>query len=705
MGDGKGLDAIFRPRSIAVVGASRRPQSIGHEILHNLIEFGYSGAIYPVNPKADAVHSIRCYPALRDIPDPVDLAIIVVPQPEVLAVVDDAAAKGVRGLVTITAGFRETGAAGLQAERELQEKVRAAGIRMIGPNCMGVINTDPEVRMNATFAATAPTTGSAGFMSQSGALGGMILAHAGLIGLGIARFVSMGNKTDVSGNDLLEAWEDDPRINVILMYLESFGNPARFASITRRVTRKKPILAVKSGRSAAGARAAFSHTGALAGSEAAVDSLLEQCGVLRMRTLNEMFSLATALAHQPLPRGRRIGVLTNAGGPAIMATDALSERGLEVPDLPPSTQAALRKVLAAEASARNPVDMIASADGPRYPAALDIQLREDAIDGLLVLFVSPIMINAVEVARAIIAAGRGASKPILTCFMGKEQGRQGVEELRAAGLPVYLFPEEAARAMAGLLRYRRLRERPEGSHREFDVDREAARGILGAAAASGRNALNPEETTALLEAYGLPVAKSRTVAGEEEAVAAADAIGYPVVVKGVAEGLVHKSEGGFVRLDLRQAEEVREACREMARGFERSPGARGPLRFLVQTMVRDGHETILGLSRDPQFGSLLMFGLGGIFVEVMKDVVFRVLPLTDAEARGMVRGIRGHPILAGARGGPKADEEFLVEAALRLAQMGSELPEIDQIDLNPLIAGPDRSRSFVVDARVSLKAR
>ena len=706
------LDAIFRPRSIAVVGASRRKQTIGREILHNLIAFGFTGPVYPVNASVPAVHSIRSYASLRDIPDPVDLAIVVVPREKVPAVVEDAAAKGVRGLVLITAGYRETGAEGARLELDLKEMVRAAGIRMVGPNCMGVINTDPEVRMNGTFAASAPLTGTAGFMSQSGALGEMILAHAEQIGLGIAYFVSMGNKTDISGNDLLEAWEDDPRVNVILMYLESFGNPSRFATITRRVTRKKPILAVKSGRSVAGARAAFSHTGALAGAEVAVDTLFEQCGVLRMGTLNEMFNLATALALQPLPAGNRVAILTNAGGPAIMATDACAQRGLDVVDLPAATQAALRKVLAPEASVRNPVDMIASADGARYAAALEILGREDAIDGLIVLFVSPIMINAAEVARAIIAAGQGTRRPILTCFMGKEQGRESVEELRRAGMPVYLFPEEAARAMAGLLRYRRIRERPEGRLPSFATRRDRAHEVLGGAAAAGRVVLTIEETADLLAAYDLPTAPSRIVGTSAEAIDAASNLGYPVVVKGLADGLVHKTDVGAVKVDLRNGDDVAGACRAIAAALAAAAGpaggghaaTKGEVRFQVQSMVRGGHETILGLSHDPQFGPLLMFGLGGIFVEVMKDVVFRVLPITDIEALDMVRSIRGYPILAGSRGGVRADEEFLVEAILRLGQMAVECPEIDQVDINPLIVGADRSRSCVVDARVRLQA-
>ncbi len=691
------LSAILRPRSIAVVGASRQETSIGREILHNLIEYGFSGPLYPVNPNAASIHSIRCYPSLRDIPEPVDLAVVVVPKELVPRVVDDAIASGAKGLVVITAGFKEVGEAGETAERAIRDRVRAAGLRMVGPNCMGVINTDPEVRMNATFAATRPEPGTAGFISQSGALGEVILAHAHQIGLGIAYFVSMGNKADISGNDVIEAWEDDPRVNVVLMYLESFGNPTRFLSIARRVSRKKPILAVKSGRTAAGARAAFSHTGALAATGVAYDTLLDQAGVIRVESMSEMFALATAFAHERLPAGNRIGILTNAGGPAIMATDALSTLGLEVVELSAGTQEQLRRVLVPEASVRNPVDMVAGADARSYAAALSILKDDPGLDGLVVIFVSPIMINAVEVARAIIRAARDARLPILTCFMGKEQGKQGVEELRTAGIPVYMFPEEAARAMAGLDRYRRIRSRPEGSRRTFDVDRARAEAALRGAASAGRQVLLPEETEQLLRAYGLPLAPSKIAADYEQAVAAAAELGYPVVVKGIADNLVHKTEAGAVRLDLRSATEVERACREMRQSLPQAV-----LRYQVQKMVRGGRETILGMARDPKLGAILMFGLGGIFVEVLKDVVFRILPITDVEAGEMVRGIRGHALLAGARGGPPVDEAFLVEALLRLAQMAAERPEIEQVDINPLLAGPDRASSFAVDARVRL---
>lgn len=693
------LSAILRPRSIAVVGASRQATSIGREILHNLIDYGFCGPIFPVNPEATSIHSMKCYPSLREIPDPVDLAVVVVPKTVVPPVVDDAIASGVRALVVITAGFREIGGAGESAERAMRDKLRAAGIRMVGPNCMGVINTDPEVRMNATFAATRPQRGSAGFMSQSGALGEVILAHAHEIGLGIAYFVSMGNKADVSGNDLIEAWEDDPRVNVILMYLESFGNPTRFLSIARRVTRKKPIVAVKSGRTVAGARAAFSHTGSLAAAGAAYDTLLDQAGVIRVESMSDLFALATAFAHERLPAGPRVGILTNAGGPAIMATDACVTLGLDVVELSAGTQAKLRRVLVPEASTRNPVDMVAGAGGSSYAGALEILKDDPGLDGLIVIFVSPIMIDAVKVARAIIAAARQTSRPILTCFMGKGQGEQAVEELRTAGVPVYMFPEEAARALAGMHRYGRIRSRPEGRRRHFEVDREGAGTALAGAKGAGRQVLTPEETEGLLRAYGLPVVPQAFAAEEKGAVAAASRIGYPVVLKAIAETLVHKTESGAVRLDLRSGAEVEQACRALRESL-----GQPALRFQVQKMVRGGVETILGIARDPKLGAILMFGLGGIFVEVMKDVVFRVLPIRDVEAEEMIRGVRGHALLAGARGARPVDEAFLAEALLRLGQLAEEHPEIEQVDINPLLAGHERTSCVIVDARVRLAA-
>lgn len=693
------LDAIFRPRSVAVIGASRRKQTIGREILHNLVGFEFNGPVYPVNPTAPVVHSMRAYASLAEIPGPVDLAVITVPREQVLDVIEACGKKGVRGLVVITAGFKEIGAAGASLESEIKKKLRRYGMRMVGPNCMGVINTEPEVRLNATFAATIPQRGNVGFVSQSGALGEAILADAADSGLGVAMFVSMGNKTDISGNDLLQYWEDNPDVEAILMYLESFGNPKRFTQLARRVTRKKPIITVKAGRTAAGARAASSHTGSIVGLDVATESLLEQCGVLRVSSMKELFVQAAALASQPLPRGDRIAIVTNAGGPGILCTDALVGSGLKMAELGAKTRGALARALPPEASTANPIDMIASADAARYRAALKHVLADPGVDGLVAIFVSPIMIDAYEVARAIAEAADGR-KPVLSVFMGKQRSAEGVAELRARRVPVYRFPEDAASAMAAMVRYRRLRDRPAGKDVRFPVDVARARRIVAGARKAKRTALTPGEVASLLAAYGFPLAPSRSCATAAESIAAAVEIGYPVVLKAASERVSHKSDLGGVRVDLRNADEVAAAHAEIVSRFRKhDPG----MRVQVQRMIKGGREVILGMARDAQFGPLLMFGLGGIFVEVMRDVSVRIHPVNDVGARAMIERIKGYPLLAGARGEEAVDLDFLVEMILRLSQLVGDLEEeLQELDVNPLIVTSRADRSFVVDARVSL---
>ena len=693
------LDAVFRPRSVAVIGASRKRQTIGREIIANLVEYGFNGPVYPVNPKAAAIHSIRCFRSIKDIPGPVDLAIVTVANDQVLAVVEACGKKGVRGLVVITAGFKEVGSDGARLEAKLKAKVKRYRMRMIGPNCMGVVNTESDVNLNGTFAATTPVKGNVGFVSQSGALGEAILADAVENGLGVSMFVSMGNKTDVSGNDLLEYWEDNPDIQAVLMYLESFGNPRRFTAIARRVTRKKPIVAVKAGRTAQGARAATSHTGSIVGLDIASDTLLEQCGVLRVSSMEEMFTLAQGLVNQPIPSGDRIAIVTNAGGPGILCTDALIAAGLTLAELTPGTRKRLAKVLPPEASTGNPVDMIASADGSRYRVALDLVTRDPHVDGIIAIFVSPIMIDAYEVAVAIAAAARG-KKPVLSVFMGKQRSDEGVAWLRRHRVPVYRFPENAAAAMAGLVRYRVLRDRPIGKFVQFTSDPGRARRAIASARKDRRAMLSAREVSEVLAAYGFPLVPSASCTTAAEAIAAAHRLGYPVVLKVASDAIVHKSDVGGVRLDLRNADEVAGAFHELS---FRLKSKDAKLKLVVQRMITGGRETILGMTRDPQFGPVLMFGLGGIFVEVMKDVSVRIHPLTDLNARAMIERIKGYPLLAGARGEEPVDLAFLEESLLRLSQLVGDLEgELAELDVNPLIVTGDRESSFVVDARIVL---
>jgi acetyltransferase len=670
---------------VAVVGASRKATSIGREILANLMDFEFQGPVYPVNPKTPVVNSMKCWKRVRDIPDVVDLAILVVPAARVLAAVDDCGRKKVRALVVITAGFKEIGGKGAELEEELLKKVRRYGMRMVGPNCMGMVNTASDVRLNASFARARPVPGSVGFITQSGALGEVIFSKARDIGLGMARFVSVGNKTDVSANDLLRHWEDDPEVRLILMYLESFGNPRAFSRIARRISRKKPILVVKSGRTAAGARAAFSHTGALSGLDVAVETLFDQCGVIRGRSMEDLFTLAPAFATQPVPRGKRVAILTNAGGPGILATDACVSAGLELGELDKKTVARLRKVLPAECSVRNPVDLIASGGPERYRVALDALTRDRNVDAFLVLFVSPVLINAMEVAQVIVDAAAKLNRPLLTCFMGKHSGDEAVQHLRQSGVPVYEFPESAVQALTALVRYRRLLDRPEPVRERLRVKRAAAARILKGS---------------LLRAYGIPFAPSLYVSSRAEAIDAGHTLGYPVVLKASAPGLVHKSDSGGVKADLRNSDELVHAYDDIRKSLRHLRG----LRIQVQSMVQGATELILGTFQDPKFGPLLMFGLGGIHVEYLKDVTFGIHPITRYDAREMIDSIRGRALLEGARGKPAVDLEVVEDALLRLSQLVGDFPQVDQVDINPFMACPHGQASLAVDARAKLRA-
>ncbi len=693
------LEPIFSPRSVAVIGASRNRESIGFALLHNLVMGQFQGTIFPINPHAGSIHSLKAYPRIGAVPDPVDLAVVAVPRHLVLGVVDECIAAGVRGLVTITAGFAETGPEGAALERRLCERVRAAGVRMVGPNCMGVINTDAGIAMNATFAPTPARPGTVGFVSQSGALGVAILNAAADLGIGLTQFASMGNKADVSANDLAEYWEDDPETRVICMYLESFGNPRKFTEIAKRVSHKKPILVVKSGRTAEGARAATSHTGAIAGADVTVSAFLSQCGVLRANTIDELFDVTRALDRCPLPAGNRVGIVTNAGGPAIMATDACVNLGLEMAELSPATRETLQSFLPAEASVGNPVDMIASAAEAEYARALTALLDDGGVDMVIVVNVTPLLSNPIDILDSVTAAARDSSKPVVAVMMATEEFYEAART-RDDAPPVYRFPEPAARVLAQLDRYAAWRRRPEEDPGgPFEVDDEAVARLL---AANGDGYLPAEAAIRVLELYGVPVASWRRVGhstgSAEEALAAAADLGYPVVIKAVAPALIHKSDVGAVRVDVRNPEELARAMAEI----ETAVGAAGHRveGWLVQELLRGGHEVIFGISTDPRFGPLLMFGLGGKYVEVFRDVRFGVPPLTPVEAAEMVRGIRGLPLLEGVRGEEPADLGLLEDVLLRLSQLTQRHPSILELDLNPFLATPGRGRAKALDARI-----
>ncbi len=697
------LDPILRPRSIAVIGASRSPTAMGHKIVANLVGFGFEGALYPVNPNAAAIHSIPSFPFIAAVPDPVDLAVIVVPKDRVVEVADECGVAGVRGLVVISAGFREVGGAGVERERRLLETVRRHGMRLIGPNCMGVVNGDPAVSMNATFAPSMPPFGPAAFVSQSGALGVSVLDYAKEYGIGIAQFVSVGNTADVSGNDLLEQWEADPAVGVILMYTEGFGDARRFLAVASRVTRKKPIIVLKSARSRAGARAAASHTGALAASDAVVDALLAQAGVLRAGSIEELFDMAMAFGGPPLPRSRRTAVVTNSGGPGILAADALAAHGLELPELQPETVAALQPLFPEEASIRNPLDMIASATAADYRTALSAVLADPGVDAGVAIFL-PLGVRQEEVAEAIVSvAAQHPAKPVLAVLMGREGLPEGRAELHRAGIPAYIFPESAARGLAALRRHREWRARPAVAVQRLDVDDACARRILAGPARDGRRKLTELEALQLLAAYGIRTARAALARDVEEAVSRAAEIGYPVALKIMSPQIVHKTDVGGVRLGIASAVELRVAAAEMLDAVTRAAPHAPLAGMLVQQMITGGRETIAGMTRDRGFGAVVMFGLGGVFVEALNDVVFRLAPIHALDAHDMIHGIRGAAVLDGVRGAPPADFAALVDVLLRVSQLATDFPEIGELDINPLLAYP--SGALAVDARVLLAAR
>ena len=699
------LTPLLAPRVVAVIGASRRADTIGHQITANLIGHGFTGAVYPVNPMARAICSVRAYPSIASVPEPVDMGVVVVPREHVIDIARQCGAAGVKSLVVISAGFKEIGGEGAALERELLGVVRAHGMRMIGPNCMGVMNRHPSVSMNATFAPSMPPFGHAAFVSQSGALGVSVLDYAREYGIGISQFVSVGNKSDVSGNDLLLAWEHDRDVKVILMYVENFGNPARFLEIASRITRIKPIIVVKSGRSRSGARAASSHTGALAASDVAVDALLTQAGVLRASSIEELFDMAMAFSVRQLPRSRRTAVITNAGGPGILAADALETNGLEVVELSTATVDALRPLFPAEASIRNPLDMIASATPSGYRAALTSVLSDPNVDAVVPIFVPPFGVRQADVAEAIVEAARTQpEKPVLAVLMGRDGLPQGRAELHAASIPAYIFPESAARALSALNRQRDWAERPPStSDTPLVVDRVAASAILERARTAASTKLGELDALALLEAYGVPIARATVAVDATSAARAAGDIGYPVAMKIVSRDVLHKSDVGGVRLDVRDADGARRAFDDIVRTVSaRAPGVHID-GVLVQRMTARGFELIAGMTRDPSFGPLVMFGLGGIFVEALRDVVFRIAPLSERDALTMLGSIRGANVLAGIRGMPPLDRPAIADVLRRIGQLAHDFPEIEELDVNPLVAHD--AGVVASDARVRIARR
>jgi acetyl coenzyme A synthetase (ADP forming)-like protein len=696
----RSMGRLLRPRTIAVIGAGHRRRSVGHGILRNLLNGDFAGTVYPVNRSSDHVCGVRAYPSVLDVPDQVDLAVIAVPGPDVAGVVDECIRGRVGSLLVISAGFAETSSEGADLERAMAERARRSGMRVVGPNCLGIINTDPDVRMNATFASTEPRPGTVGVLSQSGAVGIALLERAGLLHLGVSTFVSVGNKADVSGNDLLLHWEGDERTEAILLYLESFGNPRKFARIARRVSRSKPIVAVKSGRSSAGERAARSHTAAAATSDVAVEALFRQAGVIRVDTLEQLFDVGELLVGQPLPSGRRVAIVGNSGGPLIMAADACDGAGLAVPELAGPVQDGLRARLPLGAAVANPVDLTASATGPDLRDVLDQVLADEGIDAVIAVFTPTLVTPIDDAAAAIAAAAEHATKPVVANFLaaGETSSALPTGPGGERRVPVFAFPERAALALARVAAYSEWRAQPTGEVPDLEeIDVAAARSLVKAVLDEYPDGawLDAASAGRLVASYGIAVAPAVVVSSPSSAGAAAEQLGYPVVLKAASGELVHKSDVGGVRLGLTNAVEVASAYAEMEAALGEAMGG-----GLVQAMVGTGVETIIGVAQDPLFGSLVMFGLGGVATDVLADRAFRLVPLTDRDAAELVCSVKAAPLLTGYRGGPKADLAALEELVLRVGRMALDLPEIVEMDLNPVMASP--SGAVAVDVKIRL---
>ncbi len=708
-----GLDAVFRPRSIAVLGVTPTPGTVPHDIFVNLLTGKFNGAVYPVAPRKRHIAGVRAYDYVVDIPDPVDMAILVFPGRVCEMALRQCGEKGIQAAVIISAGFREVGPEGAQREERIKAIAREHAMRLIGPNCLGVINTEGDVRLNASFARAMPAAGHIGFLSQSGALCTAVLDYAAGKNIGFSKFVSLGNKADVGEVDLLRFLADDPQTSVILMYLEEITRGRELMEIAYQITGEhdppKPILAIKGGRTSAGAAAARSHTGALAASDVVSSAVFEQAGIIRCTSIEEMFNTAQLLAYQPLPKGNRVAIVTNAGGPGVMATDAAIDRGLALARFSDETTSRFKKALPAAANIKNPVDLIGDARDDRYAAALEAVMSDDGVDQVLVILTPQSMTNIDAIAETICevhakhrrdaGATHSADKSLLCSFMGGRDVATGIEILQCHAIPHYVLPEWACDAMEDAVRFRRWLDRPRTDVKRYDVDRPRVAALFD----NAPDGYLPEpQALDVLEAYGFPLVPSKLTRTADEAVEAAERIGYPVVLRVVCPQIVHKFETGGVVLNLKSASELRDAYASMRQRVLEHVAPEDIQGILVRRMIPAGKEVILGINRDPVFGHVMMFGLGGIYVEALKDVTFRVVPIREAGAARMVRGLRASAVLEGLRGERPSDVPAIEDALKRLSQLATEFPRIAELDINPLIVHEQDQGCHVADVRIRL---
>jgi acetyl coenzyme A synthetase (ADP forming)-like protein len=698
------LSAFFTPNTIAVIGASSNPTKLGHAVVRNLIEGGFltdNRRVYPINLKADEILGLKSYPSILDVPEAVDLAIIVIPYPAVPEAIKLCGEKGTKAAIIITAGFREAGKEGLAREQEVIEIARRLGIRIVGPNCLGVIDTVTLV--NASFSAGMPPGGPMAFMSQSGALGTAILDWAQAGRLGLSKFVSLGNKADVNEIDLLRAWENDSDSRVILCYIEGLPDGQEFIQVARQVTKKKPIVAIKSGITQAGARAVTSHTGSLAGSEQAYQAAFQQAGVLRADTLQELFDLARGFGYLPALQGDRIAIVTNAGGPGILATDALERAGLTLSRFDPECIRSLERFLPDAASAANPVDVLGDARSDRYRFALEQIVADPHVDGVMVILTPQAMTEIAETARVVVDVARDSDIPIAACFMGEARVEEGTVILDENNIPNFPFPERIARVFKAMKVYRQNQARPKPIFEKFDVDAEAVRQLFSEVKEAGRVTIGDAEARSILSAYKIETPPSELASTPEKAVELADQMGYPVVLKIASPDILHKTDVGGVRIGLQNANDVIDAFDLITYRANRYVPEARLWGCLVQKMVPPGLEVLIGMNRDPQFGPLVTFGLGGIYVETLRDVTFRVAPFSRLEAEEMLEEIRARALLDGVRGEQPVDKEKVIDTILRIGQLVTDFPEINELDINPFIVYEQARGGVALDMRLVLQ--
>jgi acyl-CoA synthetase (NDP forming) len=692
------LDSLFRPKSVAVIGASTKDLSIGNRVIKNLIDFGFTGAVYPVNPSADEVRGIKAYKSILDCPDNIDVVHMVIPAKFVPQAVEDCGTKGVKHIIINSGGFSETGAEGAAIEKDFLARAKRYGIRILGPNCQGIINSDAAIRAYCNFTFTKPEPGFISIVALSGGVAEVVHQAFAQMGVGTRIYASNGNAVDVTIPEIMRYLGDDDGTRVIVTYVEGLRDPANFMRTATAVAARKPILAMKAGRTREGAKAAASHTGGLAKEDIATDLIFKKAGILSFRDEGHLIQAAAAFATQPIPKGNRVGIITNTGGPAVIATDVLVGAGCTLPPLSEATHAFLKAALYPEASVGNPVDVLATGTAQHYRACMDAMMQDDSFDCVFINFVTPFFVDNESIAREIVAVNQQRKKPMVCNLMtDKQQWSEVVKILRDGGVPCYPLPGEAARAMAALVQYHAIRSRETAAAQRFsDVKPDRARKIMDKARSTGRNSLAAAEVYGILDAYKIPVAKWKLAATPAEAAEAAAKIGFPVVVKAEAASVVHKSDMGGVALNLSSASAVKNAAGQMRKAIT-APD----LRFFVQKFIPDGLELIMGAKAEEGLGHAVVFGLGGIYVEVMQDVVFNLTPISAMEAREMLAAIKGAPLLQGVRGQKGVDQDRLTEILQRLSQLLMDLPEIQEMDLNPIKAFADKV--FVVDARISIK--